>query len=253
MSILSSMGRLWDRILPQNRAMGLFYAREQKKILTELYWATIFNSTVQQSSWLLKKNFSPGRWAVGYPFLYVLYRILDEVNPRNILELGLGQSTKMISQYADHFLSAAHIIVEHDAEWGRFFQSGFPLSVNSQLLMLPCKKELIRQVRTNLYDGFEVYFKDKSFDLLVIDGPITLEETTHSLSRIDILPLLPQLLAKEFVLLFDDYQFLSIRNTITVVKEKLNENNIVFHSAVYSGEKELCMIVSDGYQFLTTL
>ena len=46
----------------------------------ELYWAQIYNSTTQNSAWLTENNFSPGRWAVGYNFLYVMYRILSEKN-----------------------------------------------------------------------------------------------------------------------------------------------------------------------------
>ena len=46
------------------------------------------------------KSFSPGRWAVGYPYLYVLYRALDEVQTAADPRTGPGQSTRMIAQYA---------------------------------------------------------------------------------------------------------------------------------------------------------
>ncbi len=62
----------------------------------EILWAEIFRSVTDKSTWLKNRSFAPGRWALGYPALYILYRILNEMKPKSILELGLGQSTRMI-------------------------------------------------------------------------------------------------------------------------------------------------------------
>lgn len=56
-----------DRIYPEPRISGM----AQKKIVNKLYRATVFNSTIRQSDWLLKQSFSPGRSAAGYPLLYI--------------------------------------------------------------------------------------------------------------------------------------------------------------------------------------
>ena len=79
-----------------------------------IIWAEIFNNVISNSSWLTNKSFSAGRWAVGYQYLYVVYRILNEVRPKNILELGLGQSTRLFGQYAASDVEVQHIVVEHD-------------------------------------------------------------------------------------------------------------------------------------------
>src|SRR5690554_7298280 len=68
---------------------------KNNKILQELNWSNVFNNTISDSEWFKNKSISPGRSAVGYPLLYVLYRILNDVKPLNILEFGLGQSTKI--------------------------------------------------------------------------------------------------------------------------------------------------------------
>ena len=68
---------------------------------------------------------SAGRWAVGYQYLYVMYRVLNEIHPRRILELGLGQSTRMLGQYAAAHENVSHFVVEHDPEWIDFFQRDF--------------------------------------------------------------------------------------------------------------------------------
>lgn len=41
--------------------------------------ATIFNSTITSSEWLVNKSFSPRRSAMGYQALYPLYRILNDI------------------------------------------------------------------------------------------------------------------------------------------------------------------------------
>ena len=66
--------------------------QEVKGINKEILWGEIFNNTVSNSDWLTDRSFSPGRWAVGYQYLYSVYRILDIIKPQSILELGLGKA-----------------------------------------------------------------------------------------------------------------------------------------------------------------
>ena len=111
-------------------------AADSARHASEAVWAQIFNNTISESLWLKDKTFSPGRWAVGYPYLYVMYRVLNETRPKRILELGLGQSTRMIAQYAAAFQDVEHIVVEHDPEWVEFFCNDFPLPKNTKVVML---------------------------------------------------------------------------------------------------------------------
>ena len=110
-------------------------------VLREIYWGQIYHDTIRNSDWFLNPSLSPGRWAVGYNYLYVLYRILDDVEPQFILEMGLGQSTKMIGQYAMHHESPGkikHVVIEHDEVWEDFFfKKNRDLYKNTQLITLP--------------------------------------------------------------------------------------------------------------------
>ena len=94
----------------------------------ELIWASTFQSVTAKSSWFRNKSLAPGRWALGYPALYILYRVLNEMRPKNILELGLGQSTRMIAQYAAHYKGVRHTVVEHDKDWVAFCKKDMRLS-----------------------------------------------------------------------------------------------------------------------------
>ena len=106
-----------------------------KKQTSEAVWAHIFHDTIVESTWLKDKTFSPGRWGGGgNPYLYVMYRILNEVHPKRILELGLGQSTKMIAQYATSFDDVKHVVVENDKSWIDFMLKSFQLSERSSIV-----------------------------------------------------------------------------------------------------------------------
>ena len=106
-----------------NGGINMWIQSDEIGYILELLWSQIYHDTVLGSDWLKNNSISPGgprRWAVGYNFLYTLYRILNEMRPKQILEIGLGQSTKLTGQYADYF-DAKHLVVEHDLEWTKFF------------------------------------------------------------------------------------------------------------------------------------
>ena len=87
----------------------------------EILKAQKFNSTTIGSQWFKYKSISPGGSAVDYAFFYTLYRTLCSKKPNKILEFGLGQSSKMVHQYADYYQTIA-ITVEHDPQWVEFFK-----------------------------------------------------------------------------------------------------------------------------------
>ena len=90
----------------------------QKRIMNlqkENLYAQCFNNSIQDSEWLKYRSFSPGGWAVDYGFLYVLYKILNYMRPSNVIEFGLGQSSKMIHQYASYYQKDA-VTIEHDKD-----------------------------------------------------------------------------------------------------------------------------------------
>jgi len=92
-----------------------------KNELHELKKGMIFNNSIIDCEWLKYKNFSPGYWACDYACLYTLFRVLNDMRPKSILEFGLGQSSKLIQQYANYFNDVDAITCEHDTQWINFF------------------------------------------------------------------------------------------------------------------------------------
>ena len=218
----------------------------------ESLWADIFNQTVNDSIWLKNKTFSPGRWAVGYPYLYVMYRVLNEIKPTNILELGLGVSTKIIGQYAAHYNNINHIVVENDSEWIDFFNRDFKLSNNTKIEQLDWVFEPFEEADSvRVFDNFQARFSNKKFDFISIDAPLGGDMKKYA--RIDVCRLLPHCLKESFVIMIDDYERIGEKNTVEKMKEELNNAGIKFKTGVYSGKKDLLIFTSEDLKFLCSM
>ena len=217
----------------------------------EILWADIFNSTTAESLWLRDKTLSPGRWAAGYPFLYILYRTLRDARPKRILELGLGETTKLISQYAAANVDAEHIVVEHDPEWISFFSQSFALPANTKIENLPWGFVSYKEAEdVRVYDGFAKRFKG-NYDFICIDGP--LGGDMKDFARIDVLNLIPEHLSDTFVILFDDYERSGEQKTVAELLQKLEDGNVPYAKSTYTGQKASMIICSEKMKFLTSL
>lgn len=224
-----------------------------KKTESENNWANVFHDTIVDSTWLLKKSFSPGRWAVGYPFLYVLYRVLDEFRPKRILELGLGQSTKMIGQYAANCDISEHIVTEHDTEWINFFKRSFELSDKTEIHRFDIKNINFKGKDVLSYWGFKTRFTNRKFDLICIDAPFGGNRGGEIYARVDVCRLLPRVLEPSFVIMLDDVERTQDKNTSLEIKKILTKSGIRFKSRYYHGEKDLFIITSEDLGFLCSL
>ncbi len=224
---------------------------EAKRSADEATWAAIFNNTITDSTWLHNKTFSAGRWAMGYPALYVIYRILNEVKPKRILELGLGQSTRLIGQYAAANKDVEHFVVEHDSNWIDFFTNDFKLTENTNVVHLDREMVSYKDAEVRVYKGFTEVFKDKQFDFICIDAP--LGGDMKQFARIDTLRMLPNCLSKSFIVALDDCNRPGETATLKEMHNVLTDSNIQFSSSMYDGNKDFAVLCSNDFKFVCTM
>lgn len=218
----------------------------------EAVWAQIYHDATCESEWLKVKTFYPGRWAAGYPFLYALYRTLNEFQPECILELGLGQTTRMIGQYAASRENCSHVLVEHDQEWIDIFKQGFELSDKTEILRMDIEeKNYFDEGSCMSYVGFAETIGNRKFDLISIDAPFGGEGLVYS--RMDILQMLPGCLNESFVIFVDDYNRTGEQNMVEKMKEILDEHGVQYETGIYKGNKETFILVSKNNRFLCTM
>ena len=217
-----------------------------KRFLKEMKYAHIFRDTITNSDWLFNKSFSPNNSAANYSFLYVLYRILDEVKPLKILELGLGQTTLLTSQYANFFENTNLQVIEDNEKWIEYFSNKLDLTPNVKINLVNKKEILINSFKCFKYENFSSLIKDDLFNLLIIDGPYG---ANQEYPRSNILDLIDNL-ADNFVIIIDDYDRQGEANTSKILLDKLSENGINFDTSVFSGIKNQLVIYSKDNHFI---
>lgn len=231
----------------------------------DVYYATLFNQVTQNSVWLLDKAFAPGGWAVDYCFLYTMYRALNACKPSTIIELGLGQTTHMLSQYNTWYNINADkqkeclcnlLTFEHDSEWIEFFKTQSKVALYIYQCKLVKDTSVVIDCETyehvNYYSNFTNLANiEKKYQFVVIDAPFG----TKPYSRIHVLELIANDLidTNHFVIMIDDMNREGEQNTFKKCQEMLKVRGVKFKTQIYSGEKEHGIIVSDSLKFLTTM
>lgn len=233
---------------------------ENNRMLHEILWAQVFNSSKSAFKWLPSDiALWPGRWGVGYQYMYVISRLLNEVQPKHILETGLGQSTRLIGSYVKNNAHAGecnHLVIEHDQDWINIFCQDFQLSKATQIVQKDLGLVRITQHSnvkpTYVYQNLNEILDGKKFDFISLDAPYGTNER-YGYSRVDILNYLPACLEKSFCIVLDDYNRFGEKNTVECIKTILKENNIHFAEAVYRGSQDMYLLVSSDLKFLCTL
>lgn len=241
------------------------YIQTERNIMEEILWSNIWHDTIKGISWAENlSSISPGRMAVGYNYLYVMTRILNEFGPQRILDVGLGISSTLISNYfssSDIKFSerAEHLIIEHDQSWVDFYISKHELSKKSRI----CIQKLIKKgEKCDKYYAYKNMGKDvrgQKFSVISIDAPFGFMEDrmgkvcspTHS--RRDIIEFIPEILENSFIIIMDDYDEIGEKNTVEEILFKLKHYGINCVKGTYKGYTECCVIASQDNKFFCSL
>lgn len=216
---------------------------ETLKLNREILFANYFRDSIQNSTWVKDKSFSAYGGAANYSLLYKLYKIYDVVRPENILEFGLGQSTKLTLQYLKHNKKAKAFVIDDSQEWIDIYKNQFDIPNNLELIKLKLQdfkyKGKILQ-KNNEYAGLKKATGKVKFGLVIVDGPIGYDK---EYSRTNIVSLTDNL-AKNFIVIFDDAERPGEQRTIQILKEELHKNKIEFAEFDVTANKTQRYIVS---------
>ncbi len=215
----------------------------------EIEWAQIYRDSIRGKIYLENLPINVGRWAGNYSFFYILNRILNDYKPKNILDLGLGESSKFISTYLDNYLTESkHTIVEQDQSWITSFNDKFTLSSRSKIIYCELREKQIKGHNVNYYEGFTGQIKG-NFDLYIVDGPFG----SDRYSRYDIVDLVENFsFDKEFIIIMDDSERQGEQDTINDILNILRTKGVIFYVGVYTGNKQNTIIASEKYKFATS-
>lgn len=225
--------------------------KEEKDAIQEILWGMNFQRLIDESVWLKDKSIKAGESAVGHYYLHILYSVLDMGYATSVLDIGMGQSTKLISQYALYNNHTKHYVVENDREWIDFFLPTLKYGKNTEIIKLNCQMKNIGKETVRIYEDFAERFKDKKFDLISIDGPLGTD--MKSRSRIDILDVLPECLKTSFVVLVDDVDRMGESNLVDEICGVLKNSHIEYVKRICRGMKSFAVICSKDRRFFCSI
>lgn len=216
----------------------------------EILWSSIFHDSIRDKEPLQKLSLNIGRWAGGYPFFYILNRILSVKKPETILEFGLGESSKFISTYLDYYLpDSSHLIIEQDEQWKLTFEKQFILNERSRIEVLPLVQKEVYSYQVNSYDNILEKVEGK-FHLYIVDGPFG----SPRFSRYDIMLLAERLESSDdFIIIIDDTNRKGELDTVNEIETLFNKKGITFFKGDYSGDKTSTLIVSSNNKYFLSL
>ncbi len=252
-TILGKTFKIKSKKLMLKHVEKMLIAQEKKIDQLELYikenhYANIFNDSIKDCPWLGNRSFSLTGGSANYSFMYTLFRVLEDIQPKLILEFGLGQTSKLTTQYACNTAQDIVLdIVEHDSEWIDNFSK--KLSTNENIHIH--KKDIIEfallDQKSSKYDHLDDIVNDKKYDLIIIDGPYG---QNLDYPRTNILDLIPQNLSENFIIILDDVERDGEQNTSKLIFDKLTQNNIDYKFSYKIGAKKQLLITSSDYKFL---
>lgn len=217
-----------------------------------MLWAKIWDDTKSGIEWIKElPSISPGRWAVGYNYIYVMTRILNEMHPKNVLDLGLGISSSLIGAYfiGEGIKDGSHDVVEQDKTWIDFYSTNNRISTNTNLYHIECVEKVLRGITYNAYKDMGEVVKGKKYDVISIDGP----KGSDYISRRDIVEFLPDILSDSFAIVIDDAERNGEKATVAEIRRILEKNSIEYYEGEYQGENLCKVIVSADNRFLCSL
>lgn len=214
----------------------------------ELMKGVIFNNLIQQKDWIKNKEFIPTKGAATYSFLYILLIILDKAMPNNILEFGLGQTTKLTTQYAKFKNSNCMLqTIDHDEQWINAMSNELPSADNISIIKRDLMTFMLNGIQSDKYKDLQEITTDRKYDFVIIDGPYGFDRTYP---RTNILDLIPQNLAEEFIIILDDAERQGEKNTAQLIFDKLDANNIKYSKFYQQATKTQLIITSPKYNFI---
>lgn len=216
----------------------------------DLKWANVYHDSIRDKEWLNNLSLYIDRWAGSYSFFYILNRILNDYRPKEILEFGLGESSKFISTYLDNALiESNHTIIEQSSSWENSFNERFKLSAQSSVHIFPLQKKKVKGFETIGYEKIEEFIK-KKYDLYIVDGPFG----SSNYSRYDIVDIMKKMNSKdEFILIFDDLERQGEKQTFDDLIKLFKEKEIKVHIQCYEGTKTVAVVGTEKYRFVKSL
>lgn len=163
----------------------------------------------------LQDTYTPIGGAASYSLLYHIVRSLVCVQPPQVLELGAGQSSLLLSACKGVVFGGDILTIEQDKGWAEAISR----RVGHEVRHVPVGISKVGFSSTLRYEGLKTRLGERKFGVVVVDGPTG----SRMFSRSSILDLVPNLSRDKFVVIFDDTNRFGEKQVVRVLSEKLRK------------------------------
>jgi len=241
-----SLKRMLDALLPMRCIDSRMAAIERS--LVDIGYMQRFLHVAGTCQWLRGTTFHFSEWSASASFLYVLYRLIIGFRPSNILEYGLGQSSRLLWKFVAHAQSSSRLsVVEHDSEWLEFFLRENPDFDPAVIWLSELYERIFESFRTTAYRYPFPPSNRGPYDLVVIDGPFGSDRFSRS-QAIDVVT--EGLLAKKFAVLIDDYDRSGEQETVSLMRAMLGKQGIQTKVTLFGGNRQQCLVAPESSRFI---
>ena len=184
----------------------------------------------------------PTGGAAGPLLLYLLIRILNELPIRRVMELGAGQSTSLFDAWAEA-RDGVLVTFEQDEAWARNARLRLR-SKESQILHLPLVDTVTSRGVVKWYASPSAGVLPKAgFDLLLVDGPVG---STH-LSRFGVVTMVPEVMASQWIIVWDDLDRPSDLESFALVIDKLQTEGVACDHVLVDGDRTVGIVYTSAF------
>lgn len=175
--------------------------------------------------------------AANYSYIYLLLRACIELPVRNVLELGVGQSTLLLDALSKR-RGFSVTGLEHDAGWARRIDQQCE---QVRVLQAPLVRRRICGIEAEAYDVPDLCGE---FDLVLVDGP----RGRRRYSRWGALEWVGERLAEDFLVIFDDAERRGELDTIEAALKQLDRIGRTYVTGRVRGAKSQFLIAGGSMQ-----
>ncbi len=194
----------------------------------------------RRTSWLDDVPMSsPKGGTASFSLLYILLTILRDEKLDTILELGVGQSTKLFSQYVKNYKKKLTSI-DDDEFW-------LNMTIEKGDYIEPVYAKLSPRVVNDIQiDWYDCDRPSLVADLVLIDGPKAFSKSIKY-NRLGVLSWLPDILNDEFIIVVDDVNREGEDFLVKKIIEKCKYKDIVVKSRKIVGRNSQFIIATEKY------
>lgn len=211
---------------------SLMWAANSTKPAMEVVYRELFLRDLARLG--LEDLYYPVGSAANHSLMYLIARSFIELPVSNVLEMGAGQSSILLSQLNDCLKRDAKITtVEHDPLWADRIQRQVRHHVNTA----PLVPKSIAGHNIRHYGG-EYFDPSTLYDFVLVDGPPAHGKQEMALNRLGALELLEKNLAPSFVLIVDDAERRGEEMLVGLIRKRLREDGRDFKEAAIMAAKQ---------------